>query len=404
MDYLHKDNLISVAGAWDQHDFLVDMLERQQMLPNVHDFVKTTLQNDLQYVTAQILELKNRRSSYTALLDQAARVKQAERRHFYWMSQAIFHGQACQVGQKILMQNGRSPLVEQFRFEGDLPADFDRKKVMRRLRKSSKTLDVMIHERSKAYEIILVQGQTFEEAKRFNENLRAVAGQANLFGERSLYLINFMARGRDVRALITARDLLKEAFPGKHIKSLFMVCGSPESLPHYQAIDLTDEPYDRCREAWISLDGREPCHTSLDDRESLDGLADRLANHMHYQPPLERAVRLGKLLDVFYDMQVSSQSLVTLTGSQLGTAASKAMCMHYEENLLRHDIEDGLERTGFVRRLWAGKTTFALSPKGVGRAAITRMLGTGDSRSGAQIVLDQEQRQMNRLRSEFLRG
>ncbi|MEM9753990.1 MAG: hypothetical protein AAF916_11490, partial [Planctomycetota bacterium] len=262
----------------------------------------------------------------------------------------------------------------------------------------------MIHERSKAYEIVLIQGQTFEEARRFNENLRAVVGQENLFGTKSLYLTNFMARGQDIRALITARDLLQEAFPAKRVKALFMVCGSPESLPHFQAIDLTDESYGRCREDWVSLDGREPCHTSLDERMSVDGIADRLANHMHHQPPLERAVRLSKLLDVFYGRQLNEDSLVTLTASQLSAAASKSMCMHYEENLLRHDIEDGLERTGFVRRLWAGKTTFALSPKGVGRAAITQLLGLDDSRTGAQIVMNQEQRQMDRLRTDFLRG
>lgn len=390
-------------SRWDEHDFLVDLLERGHRIPQPNEY-GASIRRDLLDNAIDLVSGKSCRSDFDYLLDAAARVKQLQRRHFAWAAQAIFHGQACLVGQRILLSNGRSPLVEQLHLEGDKPHYIDPVPHLKRLRRANKTLDVMIHERTKLHEILLIQGYTFGEARRFNPDLTPIAGQPNLFGDRHLYLQNCVAKADDIRGLLIARDLLLHCYPDKKIVPLFLIVSEPESVLHYQAFDLTEMKVNDVRKSFVPLDGWEPTYSSLESRVEATQWQDRLDYSMLNQPPLERAVRLAALLKEFYALQRGERDLVTASRAELGARVSSSILMHYEENLLRHDLEDGLERAGYVRRVWRDETRFAMSPKGVGRATTMIQRGSADPRSAATLVLNEEMRQIERWRRSEIRS
>jgi len=387
-----------INTLWDQHDVLADLMEQSCVLPRTATHA-TSVRETLTETCKEILRGAPERFDYENLLDPPARVKTAETRHFVWSAQAIFHGHACAVGQRIVMGRSHSPLVEQLKTRGLQASGVNYATFSKRMRESTKTLDVLIHNETKFFEVILIQGYTFDEARKVNPSLTTAVNQKDLFASRKLYLPGATARSRDVRALLNARDLLKAAFPSVKLRALFLITSSYGNVPHFQAVDLSNVPLSEVAGERVRIDEYEPCYTSADYRVTVDALLERMDRPMLTKPPFDRSVRMHLLVQDLCSRQLSSKSLTTVKMSDVGKRVSIRHGLHYEPNLLRHDFEDGLERRGYVRRLWEDETCFALTPKGFGHALLMKWRGSDRSELFAQRVVQHEVEQRRRFNS-----
>ncbi|PKL34052.1 MAG: hypothetical protein CVV40_00120 [Planctomycetes bacterium HGW-Planctomycetes-2] len=77
--------------------------------------------------------------------------------------------------------------------------------------------------------------------------------------------------------------------------------------------------------------------------------------------------------------RLNPNKLVILGGSAINEMVEQEYSLHYPKEMRRHDLEDCLERNGYVERPAYEGAQFALTPRGVARVLFFKRMFAGMS-------------------------
>lgn len=375
--------------TWDHLDRLVEAFAAAGLyVTELRD-----LETRLSRASADLLRYPGTFDDLTALLATRAPTRELVTRRVAWASQHIFGKRAWCVGSKVLVRLGdrhawASPVLDQVRALGfvsageqeqgeeglvgdGMEADFE-------VPALDKIDAVMISAASE--EVWVVKGNAYSATRKLSPELWVNADRGSLFGVDDRFMTRIFASGSHVRTLLATRDLVQTAFPSLKVRACFLVINDPGCSWHFQAHDLTGALPGVWKERRVLLD-RFPVvatHREMGEKFRREGL--ELATLPEWPMdeslsvvPADRPGRSLMLLTELWGRQVNRpRRLATARGEDLAEAVGRNTGVCLGRDQWRHDLEDCLERGGFVRRLPDRPGRFAVTPKGVARVLLLR--------------------------------
>lgn len=252
-----------------------------------------------------------------------------------------------------------------------------------------------------------VMGRTMSELASFGYS-PTLQTSDSLFAPKDREVYRIAAPAKAARTLSLATDLLRHAFPMVNVRPVFAVLADAESGWGYQLHDLSDKiTNDRLTDKAVELDSTRVIASSqqycregndLDDLEYLPRWPN--SNYLDLLP-VDRCARSLMVLSILWGAQKQARKLVSMSISELASQVEKRFLITYTRDLRRHDIEDCLERGGYVERPRFEASRFSLTARGVARILMFRRLSSpttiADSDHGVHVnFLELIQRQAER--------
>jgi hypothetical protein len=233
---------------------------------------------------------------------------------------------------------------------------------------------------SASEELWLVKGCSYSQARRMSPELWVNSDRASLFGMDDRFMSRLSVSGTQVRTLLAGRDLIQAAHPRLRVRACFLVLNDPGCSWHFQAHDLTAARPRVWREVRVLLDRfpvvsthRQFAEQFAESGQGLGGLPDWASLDPMTSLPTDRPARSLLLLQELWGRQLNRpKRLSTARGDELAESVGRTTAVSLGRDQWRHDLEDCLERGGFVRRLPDRPGRFAITPKGIARLLLLR--------------------------------
>ncbi len=390
--------------TWDHLDRLVEAFAAAGLYVTELRELETRLAR----ASADLLRYPGTFDDMTALLATRGPTRELVTRRVAWASQHIFGKRAWCVGAKVLVSLGEgrgwaSPVLDQVRALGFVSAG-ERESVGEREAEVRSGADFEVPPLDKidvvvmspaSEEVWVVKGAAYSAVRKLSPDLWLNSDRGSLFGVDDRFMTRLFASGSQVRTLLATRDLVQTAYPGLKVRACFLVINDPGCSWHFQAHDLTSAVPAVARASRVLLD-RFPVvgtHRELKERfaaagSGLEALPDCPVDEWVSVLPADRPGRSLMLLTELWRRQVNRpRRLATARGEDLAETVGHATGVCLGRDQWRHDLEDCLERGGFVRRLPDRAGRFAVTPKGVARVLLLRQkLGASPPVGPAQLM------------------
>jgi len=388
--------------TWDHLDRLVEAYAAASLyVSELRD-----LETRISRAAADILRYNGSFDDLTGLLATRSPTRELMTRRIAWAAQHVLRQRAWVVGSKLLVKlpgdsGWASPMLDQMRMLGFVSAgeresepDFsmgeaaagsaDNLAVVGQADSAFEVpvldkLDAMLA--SAASETVwLVKGCSYTQARRLSPDLWVNSDRTSLFGVDDRFMTRLFVSGNQLRSLLAARDLVQAAHPRLKVRAAFFVLNDPGCSWHFQAADLTSAKPNVSREARVHLDPFPVLATHRqfeshfhDEGMELAALPDWASDDPMSALPTDRPTRSLLMLQELWGRQLNRpKRLSTASGDELAQAVARRSAVSLGRDQWRHDLEDCLERSGFVRRLPDRPGRFAITPKGIARLLILR--------------------------------
>ncbi|MFN4242663.1 MAG: hypothetical protein ACK4PI_05450 [Tepidisphaerales bacterium] len=398
--------------TWDHLDRLIDAFAAAGLyLTDLRD-----LESRIARACADLLRYPPTFDDLTALLVSRSVSRELVTRRVAWASQHIFNRRAWCVGSKVLVRLPRpgavaSPLLEQLRVLGYVSAGEQERQACRsadetlpRTESLETGIEIDVPRLDKidalmvsaaSDEVWVVKGCAYSTTVKLSPGLWINSDRGSLFGVDDRFMTRVFAAAAQVRTLLAARDLVQIAYPVLKVRACFVVINDPGCSWHFQAHDLTSAVPGTLDEHRVLLDRYPVVSTHRDMPEKFAAESLELADLPQWpmdewMTPLaaDRPGRSLMLLTELWHRQLNRpKRLATARGDDLAESVARhtGVCMGRDQ--WRHDLEDCLERGGFVRRLPDRPGRFAITPRGVARVLmLRRKLGASPPISAAQLM------------------
>lgn len=374
----------------------------------------------------------------TSLLATRTPSREMISRRVAWAAQHILGHRAWQVGAKVLVKLPKSmgpdaygsPLLDQLRLlgfisagEGEGAGVGDGAATATAGGGATRTagdggalsfelpalekIDALLATPSSA-DVWLVKGCSYTQAQRVSPDLWVNADRDSLFGQDDRFMTRVHGSVPHIRTLLAARDLVQAAHPQLRVRACYMVINDPGCSWHFQAHDLTSAKPSVLKSSShveggprggggmrVPLDSFNvlATHRAFPEQFSKDGpglsqLPDWAGSDPLTALPGDRPVRSLLMLHDLWGRQLNRpKRLATASGEDLADSVARTTAVSLGRDQWRHDLEDCLERSGFVRRLPDRPGRFAITPKGVARLMTLRLkLGAGPRINAPQLL------------------
>jgi hypothetical protein len=379
------------------------------------------LETRIARATADLLRHPASFADLTALLASRSVGREAITRRVAWASQHILGKRAWIVGSKLLVKlpfadNAYgSPMLDQMRLLGFVsvgekalaaraqspasPSGLDGREPVAEIEPDFEIppldkLDAVLASPD-SDEVWVVKGCSYSQALRMSPELWVNADRDGLFGQDDRFMACLVVPAAHVRTLLASRDLLQTAYPQLKVRACFLVINDPGCSWHFQAHDLSPATPDVVSGARVRLDKFEvlATHRAFPDHFAKDAfefasLPDWAGSEPLSALPADRPTRSLLTLQELWARQLARpRRLATARADDLAEAVARNHSISLGRDQWRHDLEDCLERGGFVRRLPDRPGRFAITPRGVGRVIVLRRkLGALPDLTPAQLL------------------
>jgi hypothetical protein len=397
-------NFVYADMSWEQLDRLVESYAAASAY--VADLRE--LEHRLSHAVSLVTESRLTQSDFSTLLSGRASRHEEVVRKVAWASQHCFAMRAWCVGQKLFTwktlstsprrqrntnapdglteQQLFSPVLAQLNLLGHcpvMPASDSTPAVLpdNILVAKGERVDAVLASPG-SEKIVLVKGCSYSQAKRLSPSLWVNSDKSNLFTDGPRFIAHLRVPTASVAALLQARDFLQSVLPAASVTAHYMVINDPDCSWHFQAHNLTAMPTALASTSspTLSLDD-SPVSMSFRDfprafgpeGEDLAHLPQWSTQDLSTVLPLDRPSRALLLLAELWTIQANKPGrLMWVRGSALAKAVEERSGIAYPKDMVRHDLEDCLERGRFIRRAANGDNTFAVLPKGVARLLVLK--------------------------------
>lgn len=399
--------------TWDHLDRLVDAFAAAGLyLSDLRD-----LEVRIARACSDLLRYPATFDDLTSLLASRSGGRELVTRRLAWASQHIFSRRAWCVGSKVLVrlpQPGAvaSPLLEQMRLLGFVSAG-ERERLAggaggmgepEALAAGRVGIDLEVPPLDKidallaspsSDEVWLVKGNSYSTTAKLSPALWINSDRGSLFGVDDRFMTRVFAGSAQVRTLLAARDLVQMAHPSLKVRACFLVLDDPGCSWRFQAHDLTSAAPQSLDEPRVLLDRFPAVRTHRDMPERFAGGSAGLSEPPAWAMdewmsplPADRPGRSLMLLTELWHRQLNRpRRLAASRGDDLAESVARHTGVCLGRDQWRHDMEDCLERGGFVRRLPDRAGRFAITPRGVARVLLLRRkLGASAAISVAQLM------------------
>lgn len=403
--------------TWDQFDRLIEAYAAASLyVSELRD-----LETRIARAAADLLRYTGTFDDLTALLATRSPSRELMSRRIAWASQHLLQQRAWCVGSKLLVRlpgdnAWGSPVLDQLRVIGFTSAgERESDKASHAASNCSTStsevpseneslpdfempsldkLDALLASPA-SDEVWVVKGCSYTQARRFSPELWVNSDRGSLFGIDDRFMTRLFAPGTQIRTLLAARDLVQAAHPQLKVRACYLVLNDPGCSWHFQAVDLTSAHPKLARESRVHLD-KFPVlatHREYAAQFSPEGLGlAPLPGWASDDPltalPADRPTRSLLLLQELWGRQINRpKRLSTARGDELAEAVARTTGVALGRDQWRHDLEDCLERSAFIRRLPDRPGRFAVTPKGIARLLILRQkLGGSQPVTTAQLL------------------
>jgi len=327
--------------------------------------------------------------SFNGLLGTSYPASQQWIRHVSWIAQHVFAERALCVGNKIEQQRkGRfsSPLVGQLERLGFEP--FETMWNTTRVEsfgpsKPMNCIDAIFCNRAKNT-VYLVKGVTLQNAAK----RQSPAGLFPMPLFESVFARSFAmtCKGRVMATLRVAHDIVKCSFPVMRVIPVVLVADQVNQGWMFVAFDCT--PAMRSTEysnrvelsQYAELAHHEQIISAGMDLDQIRYMPSRITRDHLLHLPADRASRCLMILELLWHRQAAAgDKLATTSAADLGRKIKSCFELEYPPDLRRHDLEDCLERGGFIERPAYEGNRYALTPTGMVRSLLMKRMFVGRS-------------------------
>lgn len=318
------------------------------------------------------------------------RLNQAEaiERRSAWICQHAFDCRAYCVGNQIVTKrksrvdghNFTSPLIDQIAALGAAPTPIDLNLWRSQMDKTGcfRTLDCLLIDlkKQRLYPVIARMLSDVRPGIR----MRRINSEESLFGKAESEIEGAVVSGRALTTLGISSGILRQAFPTFDVVSVLAVLDDPDAGWGFYLADVSVAASVE-RSAPMKIDGM-PCLMSSQrhvqggrDLDDLEFLPRWPSTNYLDNLPVDRAARCLMVLSVIWQLQKQHKSrLVALQFSEIAKRVEQRFLINYSRDLHRHDIEDCLERGGYLERPRFDSSRFAMTARGVAKIVMFRRL------------------------------
>jgi len=323
--------------------------------------------------------------------------KEAVSRRVAWLSQHILHNQARCVSYPIVQHrdqpiNGEidrqyhSPIVEQVATSLGLEAEpvnynnfmplFDNSHFVNRI-------DAVVVDVADEITVYCVKGCLASQLPSGHLQMAAPVATQQLFScwdENLKQVPQVKVPSQHIRALILASWILGSAFKGLRIVPVYVVVDDPDAGWNFQAhrLDFAKPCLQDVRGSSFDVSPYPVLESSV--AYTVQGIDVSLLERVPEIPvknplsslPVDRATRCNMLLNVVWASQACSERLEAITVSALRERTEELYLISYPVDLLRHDLEDCLERQNLLMRPHEPTKAYALTPESVAHILLLR--------------------------------
>lgn len=333
---------------------------------------------------AEVASQPLRMDDFSALLDTQSRGRDGISRKIAWQAQQVLSARSWCVGQKILLgrRHDSSPLIDQIRMLGVDPAHVPLPRFFEMAKNQpfdvQTKIDSLLVDMDKNT-IFVVKGCSYSQARKVSRNLILATAENHLFVPKDRVLANVRVPSDLFGSLVLAHGILKSAFPNMNVLPLFMVVDDPDCGWHFQLHNVSEAIMQDCQAGLVDLDRFDVYASSLDFASALQEDSDFFAHPPKWKTtdhlacaPIDRPTRSLMMLNELWLNQQQSGDLAPLSSTELAQRVCERYSIVYTNDLRRHDLEDCLRASGFIKRPRYLENNYAITPTGVLRVFLIR--------------------------------
>lgn len=399
---------------WDNIDEWVHAYSKAY----VHGDSLPELEGKLKDACNGLVEHTPQFDDFVSILDTSIRSRDAIARKVAWTAQRATGARAWCVGAKLI--HGKfatnSPVIDQVAALDVEPRPVNLQHIKEQFIEHyyfnvQGTVDAVLID-VKKNTLMPVKGVAFSQAQRRSRALAYAKAGSGLFGQGSSRLLcNLIARQEELGALVVAHALLKSAFPHMEVVPGYIVVDDLDAGWHFELLDMTELVMRELVNGPLELDDYPVLANSLEEVYGLRADSNAIAHlpiGVGDDPlefaPVDRPTRCLMFLNELWRQQKRTlNEFVPVKATELAALVEHRYKVVLPPNTRRHDLEDGLQRRGFIERCRYSSNSYGLTPVGVFRIYAMKRLFLQRSTPDVGAIALQHIQHQARLLNDYRR-